>query len=324
LVSSVSTNLTTALPSPVTLPLAVPQSAATSPTAALAASVAGLPTTVAATAGTVGIASSPVSSGIMSDAQGQSMMLQMVLMICKLLCSMIDGKAGSASAFTVPTAATTTTAATTPTPAPAAAATTAASGAAGTTATSAGTAGASTGRLRIAQIDTFTGSTHGQEIANTLRSGGGDPSLAGKIDLLQFDIANGNGGTSQNINNALQNIVQRVQSGEQIDAVNMSLQDFSNGAQEQQTRALVDQLAALGVPVAIAAGNNGPNQQNQLGGANTFNVQSATNGQINATSGRGNVTADGQTTSFAAANLAPVLAAKKAQGQTIGQIRASL
>lgn len=186
----------------------------------------------------------------------------------------------------------------------------------------ANTAKPNNGRLVIAQVDLFTGSTHGNEIAQTLKSGGGDPSLASRIDLLQFDI--GGGGSSQKTNDALKAIIQKVQNGEKIDAVNLSLTSFVNDASSQETRALVDQLGNLGVPVAIAAGNNGPNQENQLEGSTSFNVQSATNGKLNASSGRGNVTAEGRTTSFATANLAPILAAKRADGQTLSQIRASL
>lgn len=177
------------------------------------------------------------------------------------------------------------------------------------------------GNLRIAQIDNFS-DAHGNEIANTLKKGGADAGLGGKVDLLQFDINNGGPNKVANINAALSDIISRVQRGEKIDAVNISLQ--GDGADTKQTSALVDQLISMGVPVAVAAGNNGPNVHNGLEGGNSFNVQSATNGQLNGTSGRGNITANGQTTSFATANLTPLLAMLRAQGLSIAQIRATL
>lgn len=184
----------------------------------------------------------------------------------------------------------------------------------------------SNGRLKIAQIDTFaadnTGYNHGTDMARILRNGGGDPSLAGRVDLMQFDIAGGN--SAGKITSSLQNVLQRVQAGEQVDAVNISLTAFQNDGNTQQSRALIDQLSALGVPVVVAAGNNGPGQVNQLLGNGSFNVQSATNGRINPSSGRGNTTFGGRTTSVATANLAPILAAQKAAGLSPAQIRANL
>lgn len=154
-----------------------------------------------------------------------------------------------------------------------------------------------------------------------LEAGGSDNTLAGKVKLLQYDIGNGN---EQKLNDALTDILARVNRGESIDAVNISLQDFVSSPQTRMTRALVDQLAAKGVPVAIAAGNHGPSDDNQLEGTNTFNVQSTTNGQVNATSGLGNITSEGPDTSFATANLTPTLALLHAQGFSINEIRAFL
>jgi hypothetical protein len=322
LVSPLNSSLTTSLPSPVALtpasaPAAAPVTAkptATAGSAALSATSAPCPTLGAADA-----SGAPCPTPLLgaADAQSAAMCRQMLSAIVTLLQQfMKDMVAGNT--FSLGTAGTAGT--TTPKPAvtlPVASAGTASAG------TAAASPSAGNGRLTIAQIDSFTGTTHGQEIANVLKNGGGDSSLAGKVDLIQFDIAK-NGNTSQNINDALQSVIQQVQSGTKIDAVNMSLQDFQASATSKQTSALVDQLAALGVPVAVAAGNSGPGQVNQLEGNNSFNVQSATNGQINATSGKGNVTANGQTTSFATANLAPVLAAKHAQGLSVAQIRASV
>jgi hypothetical protein len=176
------------------------------------------------------------------------------------------------------------------------------------------------GTLRIAQIDSFS-VEHGSAIAETLEMGGSDGTLAGKVDVLKYDIGNG---SEQKLNEALSNIIARVDSGESINAVNISLQDFVSSQQTRTTRALVDQLAAKGIPVAIAAGNRGPEGDNQLEGINTFNVQSSTNGQVNASSGLGNITSEGPDTSFATANLTPTLALLHAQGYSLNEIRTIL
>jgi hypothetical protein len=182
-------------------------------------------------------------------------------------------------------------------------------------------AAAAGGPLRIAQIDSFS-SEHGEEIADLINGGGTHSDLVqDDIDLLQYDIG---GGSNQKINDSLRDIIMRVQSGERIDAVNMSLQDFTESDAAAETSQLVDQLIAMGIPVAVAAGNDGPGAQNFLEGQNSFNVESFTNGMRNGTSGLGNVQSDGSTTSYATANLTPLLASLHAQGMSIAQIRAYL
>jgi hypothetical protein len=166
---------------------------------------------------------------------------------------------------------------------------------------------------RIAQIDDFTtdntGFNHGAEVAKTLNPDG-------KTNLLQMNIGGG-GDRLTHISNALDNVIARVKKGETIDAVNLSQQDFSNGPQAAQIRAKIDQLSTLGVPVAVAAGNNGPNQHNDLISNKAFSVESTTNGQVNSDSGIGNVQAEGRTTSFATANFARQIALKHAAGQRV-------
>lgn len=183
-------------------------------------------------------------------------------------------------------------------------------------------AAAAGGPLRIAQIDSFSGD-HGNEIAGLIKKGGTHPDLVGNkdVDLLQYDIGNG---SSQKINDSLNDIITRVQKGERIDAVNMSLQDFTDNGASQETRGLVDKLISMGIPVAVAAGNDGPGAQNFLEGMNSFNVESFTGGKRNATSGLGNVHSEGSTTSYATANLTPLLASLHAQGMSLDQIRAYL
>jgi len=177
---------------------------------------------------------------------------------------------------------------------------------------------ASTGKpLNIVQIDDFstdkTGFNHGQEIANTL-------SQDGNANIQKYDISKG-GNRLQNISNALDDVIAKAQNGESIDAVNLSQQDLDdNSPIAQEIRSKIDTLSSLGVPVAVAAGNGGPGKTNSLAGRNSFNVASTTNGAVNGDSGRGNVTAEGRTTSFATANFALQLAEMHAQGYTSGQL----
>ncbi len=182
------------------------------------------------------------------------------------------------------------------------------------------------GRLKIAQIDNFStdnsGFNHGEEVAKTLRSGGNNGELAGKVDLMQFDVSGGN--PTAKTAQALQSIVQQVRNGEQVDAVNISLQDFEASGNSAQVQSLISELKSLGVPVAVAAGNGGRGTTNQLGSNNAFVVESTTNGAVNNSSGQGNIRAEGRTTSFATANLTPLLAAQKASGLSVDQIKSML
>lgn len=174
---------------------------------------------------------------------------------------------------------------------------------------------ASGGKPVIAQIDNFTpddtGFNHGAEVGQELSKNG--------ATVERFDIS-GQGDSAQKISSALDQVIQKVKSGQQIDAVNLSQQDFENGQNEAAVRNKIEQLSALGVPVAVAAGNNGPNQTNQLTTASSFNVASKTNGVVNADSGVGNVQAEGRTTSFATANLTTQLAAQHANGLSAQQM----
>ncbi len=167
-------------------------------------------------------------------------------------------------------------------------------------------------RAKIAQIDDF-GSNHGNAVGQAIQQGTG-----GNADIIKFDVQGGN--TSGKIASSLNSIVQRVRNGETIDAVNISMQDFNNGPDKDQIHQSIAELKRMGVPVVVAAGNNGPGQVNRIGDANSFNVESATNGQRNASSGMGNVQAEGQTTSFAAANLTAQIANRKASGASMADI----
>jgi hypothetical protein len=184
-------------------------------------------------------------------------------------------------------------------------------------------------KITVAQIDSFTPDdqdfNHGEEIAKTIEAGGDDPSLAGQINLIQYHI-DGTGPLattlSKRTGDALEDIVKRVKSGEDIDAVNMSLQDFTDSAATRRVRTLVDQLAHMNVAVNVAAGNAGPTFVNQLTTPDAFVVQSATNGKLNATSSLGNITGEASTTSFATATVTPRIAEMINSGMTVDQVRA--
>jgi hypothetical protein len=236
-------------------------------------------------------------------ATGQQEPLKLVMQILQMVSSMIGTMAGGSStpaaAGTAPASGGAAAAAASPAPAGAPAA--------------APAAAAPNGRLKVATIDNFSNGTHGAEMAGLIQNGGGDASLKGKVDVLQFDLAGkGTAGIAEN----LQKVLAQVKGGAQIDAVSISQQDFNAGGSTPEVKALIDQIQAAGVPVAIAAGNGGTNA---LGTTNSFNVMSQ-----GADSGKGNVQGQGDTTSRATANLAPILAAKKAAGQNISQIHSAL
>jgi hypothetical protein len=184
-------------------------------------------------------------------------------------------------------------------------------------------------KITVAQLDTFftdnTGFNHGRDIAATIRQGGATPQLAGDIDLLQYRV-DGNGPLAatmaNNTANALQDVVKRVKNGQDIDAVNMSLQDFNPSAGAGQVRSLVQQLIQMNVPVLVAAGNAGPQMVNQLTTPSALVVQSATNGRRNANSGIGSIQGESSSTSFATAGLSPRIAAMANSGMTVQQIKA--
>lgn len=165
-------------------------------------------------------------------------------------------------------------------------------------------------QVNVAVIDNFendaNGFNHGQEITNTILNGGSNAELAGKIDVQQFNVA---GQGEEGIANALQQILTNVQNGERLNAVNISLQDFVPDQFTDQIRNTITELSKAGVPVLVAAGNEGINNTNLLGGDGALVVQSTTNGQLNPNSGPGNIQSEGDTTSFATANLTPTIAA---------------
>lgn len=184
--------------------------------------------------------------------------------------------------------------------------------------------GASGSKPNIVVIDSFSGSgaSHGNEIVNTILQGG--PANIQKFDL--GDSSNNQATYENTISNALDQVIKQVQSGQKVDAVNLS-QQIGGGpddATTQKIRQQIQQLSALGVPVDVAAGNNGPNTKNLLADNSGFVVESGTNGKINKDSGIGNILENAPTTSFATAELTGKVAALKASGLSLDQIKQQL
>lgn len=190
-------------------------------------------------------------------------------------------------------------------------------------------------RLKIAVIDNFNPDSdplyqgfgsHGDYISNQIRSGGADPRLAGRIDLLQYDAGTpgqGAGDTStEKIKNALMDVYNRAQNGEDIDAVNLSQASFGESQNNAEIRQLLEDLRGMNIPVSVAAGNSGAQEQNFMASNGQFEVEAARNGQRVERSGLGNIQEEGEYTSFAAADLTPLLAARNDQGLSIDEMKA--
>jgi len=162
------------------------------------------------------------------------------------------------------------------------------------------------------EIDSFItdsqGFNHGEQVAKTINANN-------DINVIKMDISSGDG--YANVSNALDQVLARLKNGEHIDAVNLSQQAYVENAQAAEIRAKLDQIAAMGVPVDVAAGNDGPNKTNVLVSAHSFSVASTTNGVVNASSGKGNVNAEASTTSFAAAEFTRQIALLHAAGKAI-------
>lgn len=112
---------------------------------------------------------------------------------------------------------------------------------------------------KIAVIDDFNG-THGPQVINNIQAGAGGRAL----DIQQFGL-NPQASTAQyeqQMIGHLQTILNRVKNGEKFDAVNISQASTADSPGSQQIRNLIGQITTLGVPVMIAAGNDG--RQNQL------------------------------------------------------------
>jgi methylmalonyl-CoA mutase cobalamin-binding subunit len=148
---------------------------------------------------------------------------------------------------------------------------------------------------RVTVIDDFStnqnGFQHGTQVVNTILNKAGG--------AVQVDRRNVAGQGTTGIRNALQDIANQARTGNKpTDVVNISMFSAQNNADTQAIRQLVNELEGQGIKVVVAAGNNGPNQPNQLAiGTRALVVANGTN-----ISGPGNTVGNGQTTSFATAD----------------------
>jgi len=174
-------------------------------------------------------------------------------------------------------------------------------------------------RTTIVQIDSFTtdetGFNHGEEVGQTILAG----SNAATTDLIQLDAGPSVAGIADN----LEQVLARMDQGQDYDAINISLGADVGNADAARVQQLVDEFAARGVAVNISAGNDGPGVANGLATQNAFIVANTENGQLDAASGTGNVTAEGRTTSFATAAFTAQAAAAVNAGATLDSIRTS-
>ena len=178
------------------------------------------------------------------------------------------------------------------------------------------------GVVRVAVIDDFVaeqgGFNHGENIDGIITSNG--------AQTVRFNIDNG-GNRNQNMAAALQQIAARAANGEQFDAVNISQQDFqANGNTEAVNRGIQLLQNNFGIPVVVAAGNNGANNANVLASGAAFVVENSALGQEGRaeTSGVGNIRSEGEFTSQATANVSARVAQLKEQGLSPQQIQAAL
>lgn len=174
-------------------------------------------------------------------------------------------------------------------------------------------------RTTIAQIDTFTpdntGFNHGEEVGQAILAN--DPNAA-TTDLIQLDIGNGDAGAA--IADNLQQVLTRMDQGQDYDAINISVGTDPNDPSNARIQALINEFTARGVAVNIAAGNNGPGDANGFNTPGAFVVQNTQNGQLSAASGPGNILSEGRTTSFATAAFTGQAAAAVNAGFSLDQI----
>ena len=190
--------------------------------------------------------------------------------------------------------------------------------------------GSRDGTTRVAVIDDFA-TSHGSEIDGIIRSGGAPPagnSQSGNpnIETVRFNINNG-GNRTRNIANSLDQVARLAAQGQHFDAVNISQQDFANNNDTAAVRQKIDFLQReFGIPVVVAAGNNGNGVRNALAGSAAFVVENSTRGSNFRAAGSvgGNVRSEGRFTSQAAANVTARVAQLREMGFSFSQIQGLL
>ncbi len=192
------------------------------------------------------------------------------------------------------------------------------------------------GQVTVAVIDDFSADgsggsafNHGQTMRSIIENGGSInqgavAQNAPPINTLNYHIDTGNGGDrSEWVLNALNDIHQRLNLGLDIDAVNISQQDFENSDNNQRINAMINLIQSnFGVPVVVAAGNEGPESNNVLANGALFRVENSAPGSDQRTdsSGIGNIRSEGAFTSQATANVSARAAQLRDLGYSLSQI----
>jgi hypothetical protein len=184
-------------------------------------------------------------------------------------------------------------------------------------------------------IDNFTPDphdnqfNHGETGSRKLEAGGADPALQGRVMVHRYNVGFPEGDLlvqtdtwAGKIAAVLDAVIAKArQNPASVDVVNISLQDFDDTPNARLVREKTRELLDMGIPVAVAAGNRGPDVWNMLADSSAFVVQSTENGQLRAESGPGNARAEGGSTSFSAVAVTPVLGKYKVLGHGIPEIR---
>ncbi|HEY9685872.1 MAG TPA: hypothetical protein V6C52_02730 [Coleofasciculaceae cyanobacterium] len=189
--------------------------------------------------------------------------------------------------------------------------------------------------IQIHVIDIFTPNTadrnfnHGETTSGMILSGSTDTSLVGKMVIHRYNVGQPAGSLPWQTDDwagkialVLETIIAKARlNPASVDAVNVSLQDFDDTPNARRVRKRINELLLMGIPVAVAAGNLGPEARNTLMARNAFVVSSTEGGALRPESGKGNVRAEGRSTSFATAAVTPLLARARAEGKSLSEIR---
>jgi hypothetical protein len=184
-------------------------------------------------------------------------------------------------------------------------------------------------------IDNFTPDpnddqfNHGETGSRKIEAGGADPALQGRVVVHRYNVGFPEGDLlvetdtwAGKIAAVLDVIIAKAQADPvSVDVVNISLQDFDETPNAWLVREKTRALQTMGIPVAVAAGNRGPEVWNTLADSNAFVVQSTDNGQLRQESGPGNLRAEGGSTSFSAVAVTPILGKYKTLGLSITEMR---
>ncbi len=170
-------------------------------------------------------------------------------------------------------------------------------------------------QIRIALVDDFVAEegefNHGETMAGIIQSGGAITqgainSEAPNIEIERFEVDVPGEVRVESIANATDEVVRQVANGEEFDAVNLSQQANFVDPFTIRTNANTTRLQnQFDVPVAAAAGNNGPDVPNTLATGAAVVVENAEFGTETraAGSGEGNLTSEGVFTCQATANV---------------------